>query len=682
VNLVDARTKIKFTDTRIAKLDPPTKAGQKDRFYFDAGMPNLGVRVSARSRRFVFQRRAGDGSHYRQTLGKFPALNVVEARKLAKELSVKLDKGIDLRAKRAGRKARRDQAVADADFTLERLLGDWIEVHRPLRRPSYVNRMEDAVRRIFASLCAEPAASITNAQIETCLKPFTDRPAAGRAAGEMIQTLRKWGGRKGKLSFDSTKQLDLPEKSKMRQHCPTGEEARAIFRAARSLSPRLATYVRALQGTLVRRSEMANARRRQFSPDWSEWTVPGEIMKEGETHVVWVPPVLRKMLAELPQFKDSDLLFSADGLKPLTGFSSLKKQLDKALKDSGVRPFTLHDFRRSGTTWLVRNGTDPIVADRLLAHAGLEKIGPSAANYMTYRHENERRIAIERWVDYLAGAEAEVSPDPSPPLLPAPLHGTVIPPDTSRPRTLPVTMTTVNLPPVDLSQAEEREGQISETAFRVVMAITTHLEFVRAAKEILEKGKLAPAFKKEHPDATLSTALEILIQTAATLVLNREGAAKRAAVEAEQEKWDERTRGYRDAAEIARGSAKRKLAEALGTRAGGDEDRALQLESEAAELERRAEGYDSDAALSEQMTSIDPDDSRVFTYLPGDEQAKLAKGVLLGMKRKNKEIFGGEWPKWAAMFATAAAGRVVTPNQGRRPRRRLNPRKHEARDTA
>ncbi len=71
----------------------------------------------------------------------------------------------------------------------------------------------------------------------------------------------------------------------------------------------------------MRRIEAANARRRQFSPDWSEWTIPGEIMKQGEVHVVWVPPLLRKMLAELPQLKDkdSDFLFSVDGLKPLTG---------------------------------------------------------------------------------------------------------------------------------------------------------------------------------------------------------------------------------------------------------------------------------------------------------------------------------------------------------------------------
>ncbi len=201
MKLADARPKFKFTDARIAKLGSPP-GSKRIISASTSGMPNLAVRVSARSRRFVFQRRAGDGSHYRQTLGKFPALNVVEARKLAKELSVKLDKGIDLRAKRVGRRAKRDQAVTDADRTLARLLAYWVEANRPLRRPSYVHGMRDGVGRVFAQLLRKPAASITNEQIEACLEPLADRPAAARAAGERIQTLRRWSGKKGWLSFE------------------------------------------------------------------------------------------------------------------------------------------------------------------------------------------------------------------------------------------------------------------------------------------------------------------------------------------------------------------------------------------------------------------------------------------------------------------------------------------------
>ena len=73
-----------------------------------------------------------------------------------------------------------------------------------------------------------------------------------------------------------------------------------------------------------------------------------------------------------------------------------------------------------------------------------------------------------------------------------------------------------------------------------------------------------------------------------------------------------------------------------------------------------------------QQASIDPNDPRVFKYLPGDERDKRAKGVLQGMKIWFKEVLGNEHPKWAADFARAATGRAVTPGQGRRRRRQMD----------
>ncbi len=71
-----------------------------------------------------------------------------------------------------------------------------------------------------------------------------------------------------------------------------------------------------------------------------------------------------------------------------------------------------------------------------------------------------------------------------------------------------------------------------------------------------------------------------------------------------------------------------------------------------------------------QRASIDPDDPRVWAYLPDGKEGKLAKGVLGGMKDWFKEILGNEHPKWAASFATAAVGGFVMPGQGRRPQGR------------
>ena len=88
--------KFKFTDARIAKLPPPPP-GRKDYLRFDTGKPHLAVRVAAKSKRFVFQRRQEGGGQYRKTLGKFPTLTTTKARQAAEVLAGKVAAGADLR---------------------------------------------------------------------------------------------------------------------------------------------------------------------------------------------------------------------------------------------------------------------------------------------------------------------------------------------------------------------------------------------------------------------------------------------------------------------------------------------------------------------------------------------------------------------------------------------------------
>jgi integrase len=671
VNLADTRTKIKFTDTRIAKLDPPTKAGQKDRFYFDAGMPNLAVRVSARSRRFVFQRRAGDGSHYRQTLGVFPALNVIEARKLAKELSVKLDKNIDLRAERAGRKAKRAQSRVGAGYTLGDLIQDWQAARAPKLRRSYIQPTVARLRGVYKPLLDRPAASITPEELEAVWGSLAHVPAAAHAAATATVTVYGWGNKVRKLEVDPTERATLPDKPGDRDNVLSGAEARSVWRAAETMLAAQGTLIQLLLLSGVRRTEAALARWSEFNDDFSVWKIPAARMKMNDEHHVWLPSAMRERLAKLLRFADSDLVFA------ITGFSNLKVQLDKALDGVEIKPFTFHDFRRTIVTWMDENDVaDLFVADRLLAHkarSSLKGVSTTAGIYQRSEFKARRKDALERWAEFLTGGERLESGSNLALLQPAPLNGTIIAPDAPRqPGPLPVTFTELAYAPVPVPRAQEREFRISKKALSLVIKIACDLG--DAVKAGILKSKFAPEFKAANPDVTPLEALEFLVGKAAELAVNDETAVKRATAEAEQAKWSERARDYRDAAEIARGSAKRKCTEALEARVEGDEDRALQLESEAAELERQAEGYDSDAALSEQVrqASVKPDDPRVFTYLPGDETDRLATGVLQGMKIWFKEVLGNEHPKWAADFARAATGRAVTPGQGRRRRRQMD----------
>ena len=269
-------------------------------------------------------------------------------------------------------------------------------------------------------LLDQPAASITPEQLEGVWKSLTDLPSAAHVAGARACTLYRWALKTRRLENDPTQRTVLAEKPGKRQNFLTGEEARVVWRAAGSLPAPYGPLIKLLLASAVRLREAAEAPWTEFSGDLAEWTISRERMKLNEVHVVWLPLPVREMLDGLPRFLSTDLVFTSDGRRAVTGFTDLKKRLDKALESSGVKPFRLHDFRRSVTTWLVRDGTDPIVADRLLAHSGLPGVSSVASTYNVYKYEAERRAALERWVNFLVGEEVQTSSIPPQLLLPAP----------------------------------------------------------------------------------------------------------------------------------------------------------------------------------------------------------------------------------------------------------------------
>jgi integrase len=71
----------------------------------------------------------------------------------------------------------------------------------------------------------------------------------------------------------------------------------------------------------------------------------------------------------------------------------------------GLRPFTLHDLRRTARTQLAALGVRREVAERCLGHAirGVEGI------YDRHDYFKERRAALEQWTDLLIEAERGAS---------------------------------------------------------------------------------------------------------------------------------------------------------------------------------------------------------------------------------------------------------------------------------
>ena len=637
---------MKFTDNRIKNLKP-SLSGRKDCFLFDDETPHLGVRVSAKSKRFVFQARLEGGGQYRKTLGVFPALTVDEARRVTKVLTGKLAGGADLREERAAKQVKRDQARADAALTLGRLIDQWEAAHKPKRRSNYVKGTANGLRRAYARLLDQPANSIRAEEIEKGWESLTSQPAAAHMAGVRMRTLFRWAVKTRKLDGDPTKQVVLAEKTQSRDRELNDDEARAVWKAAGTLPAPYGAFVRFLMATGVRIREAAETSWREFDIDFSKWTIPSTRMKVKLKHVVPLPPILRKMLAGLPRFAASDLVFTRDGKRAVTGFSDLKQRLDEALIGQNLSPWTFHDFRRSVVGWLVRNGFDSLVADKLLAHTRTSKLNAVAAVYNHYDFLKERATALERWVDFLVVEEVGTSAS-APRMLPAP---DLEPIDARPDATSPVVILG------DFSQAMARKDEVAARFVAKITDILTNPDVMHANEQIL-KAKLSTAFREKHRDKPYKAAFLTLAYSAAERALNDETVLKRNEVEMQRNVWDVKI--YK-----LRSDAKRARAEAEVARAMGREEFAC-------EADARAQEFDAQASHWEQMLQafITTDDPRCVEYRAAEAShaSSVAKGVALALRPCMEEIFGSEHGTWAATYATAAVGWEVSRYQGGRRR--------------
>jgi integrase len=115
--------------------------------------------------------------------------------------------------------------------------------------------------------------------------------------------------------------------------------------------------------------------------------IPKERMKSRREHVL--PLIDIFAVGDGAQTAES-FLFSGDGGKTaISGFSKLKAALDKRLP-ANMKPWTLHDLRRTAKTLMARAGVRPDISERVLSHVipGVEGI------YDRWGYLTEKRDAL------------------------------------------------------------------------------------------------------------------------------------------------------------------------------------------------------------------------------------------------------------------------------------------------
>jgi integrase len=184
---------------------------------------------------------------------------------------------------------------------------------------------------------------------------------------------------------------------KPRQRVLTDTELKAFWHATEAMGYPFGLLFQLLLLTGCRKMEIGGARWSEVDEDKALLTVPPERFKSEAQHLVPLSGSALAILKTLPHFEKGDFLFSSTfGDRPVTGFAGAKERLD-ALMGSELKPWRIHDLRRTVRTRLAGLRIADVVAEMVIGHGkrGLGRV------YDQHRYIDEMREALELWANKL-----------------------------------------------------------------------------------------------------------------------------------------------------------------------------------------------------------------------------------------------------------------------------------------
>lgn len=401
-----------LTDLGIRKLKTPTTR----REIIDSKVEGLALILQATGAKGWSYRYRYGRRQRRISLGTWPQVDLGKARDRAEAAKRALERGEDPGIALFTAKSTQYIATADRDafgVVVRRFMADhaipntrrWRDVARLLglkviEREGAHPEFEDVPGRLVAKWAERSIGSITAREIIEVLDATKAR--APIVANRELAALRKvfsWAVGKRIVESNPARGIPVPAKEIARDRVLSDDEIRLIWLAADGEGFPFGDIVKLLLVTAQRRLEVAGLLWAELDLRGKAWDLPSERTKNAIAHWVPLSDVALGILADVPRFPNAPYVFGHGGLTPFSGFSAAKKRIDDRMAElaaGDVKPWRLHDLRRTCATRLARLGVQPIVIDCLLNHISGVRGGVHGV-YNVHAYEQERREALDAW---------------------------------------------------------------------------------------------------------------------------------------------------------------------------------------------------------------------------------------------------------------------------------------------
>ena len=339
------------------------------------------VRVHATGvKTFVAVTRNPAGKQIWTTVGQTDKLDISDARKQARQIIERVRSGLPA------------FETAPTKHSFEDIAEQWLQRHvraKGLRSETEVTRLLKA--HVYPRWKDRDILDIKRSHVAALLDHVEDKHGA-RQADYVLAIVR------GIFNWFATRHDDFTPpivkgmrrtnpKERARARILADDELRAIWKTAEG-NGAFGAFVRLLLLTAQRREKVAAMR-------WADladgvWTIPSLMREKGTGGALALPDMALAIIAKQPKLGENPYVFAGRGSGHMNGFSKAKALFDAKLPD--VKPWVIHDLRRSARSLLSRANVRPDIAEKVLGHVaqGVEAV------YDRHDYAGEKADALKR----------------------------------------------------------------------------------------------------------------------------------------------------------------------------------------------------------------------------------------------------------------------------------------------
>jgi integrase len=366
---------------------------KSEEFAWDTDLKGFGYRLRRRAdggllRTWTAQYRA-NGRTRRVTVGSADKLTPAQAREAARKLLARVALGHDPQAER---EAKRAQAAR----TFRSVVEAYLAAKAPELRPVSLRiTMLYLTGPYFRPLHAIGIGDISHADIAARLSAIirTHSSHTAAAARRAVSALFRWATEEGWVQANPVIGTRKPAEARPRDRVLTNAELVAIWRACGDDDDH-GRIVRLLILLGSRRQEIGGMAWSELDLDAGAWTLPKERSKNGHAHIITLPPAALAIIASVPRCT-RDQLFGDRADDGFTGWSNAKVELDRRLVGA-VKPWRVHDIRRTVATGMADIGIEPHIIEAALNHFSGHRRGVAGV-YNRSPYERAVTAALARW---------------------------------------------------------------------------------------------------------------------------------------------------------------------------------------------------------------------------------------------------------------------------------------------